>query len=34
MSVRKMEKRGNPEAENSLQYFREIKWSYRYDCDL
>ena len=34
MSASKMEKRDNPEAENSLQYFRERKWSYRYDCDL
>ena len=32
MSASKMEKRDNPEAENSLQYFSERKWSYRYDC--
>ena len=29
-----MEKRDNPEAENSLQYFREKKGGYRYDCGL
>ena len=29
MSASKMEKKDNPEAENSLQYFRERKWSYR-----
>jgi len=31
--VSKMEKRNNPEAENSLRYLRE-KSSYRYDCGL
>ena len=34
MSASKMEKRDNPEAENSFQYFRERNCSYRYDCDL
>ena len=34
MSASKMEKRDNPEAKNSLQYFRERKWSYGYDCDF
>ena len=29
-----MEKRGNPDAANSLQYFRERKQNYRYDWDL
>ena len=34
MSASKMEKRDNPDAENSLQYFRERKQNYRYDWDL
>ena len=29
-----MEKRDNPEAENSLQYLREKMQLYIYDCDL
>ena len=29
-----MEKRDNPETENSLQYFRDRKWNYRYHFDL